>query len=76
MVFRGWRGDEVAAEPGGGEGPIVFDWNTDVEFCVWFEGNDTATDELSLLVRSFIAAAAPFLPSADADSDSSTLSLS
>jgi len=48
----------------------------DLEFGVWFGGNDTATDELSLLFRSFIAAAAPFLPSADADSDGSTLSLS
>jgi len=76
VVFKGWRGEEVAAGFGGGEGAIVFDLNMDVESGVWLEGNDTATDELTLLFHSFIAAAAPFRPSADADSGGSTLSLS
>jgi len=54
----------------------VFDLNMDVALGVWSCGNDTATDELSLLFCSFIAAAASFLPRADIGSDGNTSFLS
>ena len=60
---------------GGGEGAIVFDLNIKVEFGVWSGGNESGIAELSLLLRSFIAAAAAALPSADGDSDGGTLLL-
>jgi len=60
---------------GGGECTIVLDLNVAVEVRVGLGGNDTSVAEFSLLLCSFIAAAA-FLPSADAVSDGSTFSLS
>jgi hypothetical protein len=53
----------------------VLDLNVEVDVRVGWGGNDTSVAEFSLLLCSFIAAAA-FLPSSDALPESSALSLS
>jgi hypothetical protein len=53
----------------------VLDLNVGVEVRVGLVGNDTSVAEFSLLLCSFIAAAA-FLPSADAVSEGGALSFS
>lgn len=74
-MLRGVREKELAEGFRGGERTIVLDLNVGVEVRVGWDGNDTSVAEFSLLLCSFIAAAT-FLPSADAVSEGSTLSLS
>lgn len=53
----------------------MLDLNVEVDVRLGWVGNDTSVAEFSLLLCSFIAAAA-FLPSTDAVSEGSALSLS
>jgi hypothetical protein len=73
--LRGAREEELVEGFGGGECTIVLDFKVEVEVRVGWGGNDTSVAEFSLLLCSFIAAAA-FLSSVDAVSEGSTLSLS
>lgn len=50
--------EEVEA-PGGGEGAIVVDLNSERELCGWLAGADNGISAFCLVLWSFIAAAFP-----------------